>query len=528
MLAIEVEYLTGRVVASDRESRKDAEWPPHPQRLFSALVAAYHECDLGKDERAALEWLERLSPPALAVSDASRRDSRVTYVPVNDDRNQFVENKKKGTIKFHPAIDPGIAIGRNRQERFFPTVIPYDPIVHFLWSDADEESISEHRVALERLVAEVPYLGHSTSLVRVSLTDSPHEVTLRPVASDIETAKDSDVHLRGVGKGRLAILERVYHQSIQTSRRQEAPDVPRQRYRWQEVDDQTSPTRTVFGDATEWFVFERVFGRALPLQSCLALTTSVRKAVCSACDDPLPDVLSGHFADGGPLDRPHVAFVPLAHVGHGHADGEIRGFAIILPRDISANDRRRIALALGRIRKVWMNGPPSPAGSDASPQLAFDWRVAPVTGTHRLQTLQPSRYVRASRIWATATPMVFGHFPRKLDDARTRRIVAECCEAIGLPLPCHITVSPTAFVNGVPLSHAFPSLSVNGKPAWTGYRKGKSVLPRHLVDGSAVRMRYHVALEFDEFVRGPIILGAGRYYGMGLCVPLRDNEVGFR
>ena len=73
MFAIEVEYLTGRTVATNRELRSEAEWPPHPQRLFAALVAAYKECDLGEDVRAALEWLESLPAPSLAVSEASRR-----------------------------------------------------------------------------------------------------------------------------------------------------------------------------------------------------------------------------------------------------------------------------------------------------------------------------------------------------------------------------------------------------------------------------------------------------------------------
>ncbi len=47
MLALEIEYLMGRVLAATREDRRTVEWP-HPSRLFSALVAAYQECDLGQ------------------------------------------------------------------------------------------------------------------------------------------------------------------------------------------------------------------------------------------------------------------------------------------------------------------------------------------------------------------------------------------------------------------------------------------------------------------------------------------------
>ena len=69
MLALEVEYLLGRALAMAHNDRTGAEWPPHPARLFSALVAALHEADLSEAERiagrAALAWLEQLPPPAL-------------------------------------------------------------------------------------------------------------------------------------------------------------------------------------------------------------------------------------------------------------------------------------------------------------------------------------------------------------------------------------------------------------------------------------------------------------------------------
>ena len=39
MFAIRVECLTGRYVATAYDDRSRAEWPPHPARLFSALVA---------------------------------------------------------------------------------------------------------------------------------------------------------------------------------------------------------------------------------------------------------------------------------------------------------------------------------------------------------------------------------------------------------------------------------------------------------------------------------------------------------
>src|SRR5690606_13655907 len=44
-MAVAVELLTGRYVATRFNDRDRPEWPPHPGRLFSAAVAAWAEAD---------------------------------------------------------------------------------------------------------------------------------------------------------------------------------------------------------------------------------------------------------------------------------------------------------------------------------------------------------------------------------------------------------------------------------------------------------------------------------------------------
>lgn len=511
MLAIEVEYLIGRSVATNREIRSEPEWPAHPQRLFAALVAAYKEMDFGDAERAALEWLEELGPPHIHASQYSVRTAVQRFVPINDSNAQFVVNKKKGTVKYHPQIDAGIAVRRFRApERFFPTIVPDDPVVQYIWPEANEDERTKHSSAINRLTSFVGYLGHSTSPVRVSLADEVKSATLIP--TDEASATNVDDRLRTVVPGRLKLLEDMYAQSQACSRRIEAPDVPRTGY----VDRLTSKIpRPVFGGPSDWFVFERVAGKSLPLHSSLALTSSVRRALCEKCDDSVATLLSGHNrSDGTPMDQPHVVYLPLAHVGHKHADGAIHGFAIVLPRDLDWGDRKTILQGIGRLQKVWNNN------SAAKSHLAFDWHVSPATGETRKKTLHARAWTRKARCWATVTPVVFGHFLRKLDDSRASRIVSECCTAIGLPKPKHVRISTTSLHDGVPVSAWFPSLSARGKPVWTSFRNGRHQIPRKLPDGTAVRMRYHVAVEFEEEVFGPVILGAGRYFGMGLCKPL--------
>src|SRR5579863_134591 len=90
MLAIEVHLLTGRYAATEYNDRSRAEWPPHPARFFSALVAALHDRDpIDPVERDALLWLERQPAPALDVDidideQVGLREVHDVFVPVND------------------------------------------------------------------------------------------------------------------------------------------------------------------------------------------------------------------------------------------------------------------------------------------------------------------------------------------------------------------------------------------------------------------------------------------------------------
>src|SRR5437588_10573670 len=86
MLALGIRYLTGCAVASDVSDRRQAEWPPHPARVFMSLAAAHFETGEDREERAALEWLESLPTPAPQIHAPEHIQRSVVshYVPVND------------------------------------------------------------------------------------------------------------------------------------------------------------------------------------------------------------------------------------------------------------------------------------------------------------------------------------------------------------------------------------------------------------------------------------------------------------
>ena len=199
MFALGLHYLNGWSMATADGARKaQAEWPPHPDRVFMALAAAWFETGEDPAEGEALRWLEALPPPAIAASDADSRDAVVSYVPVND-----AEVKKKlpasGTSdKLKSAGLAALPEYRSRQPRGFPVAIPHDPTVHLIWPDTE---LGVHRAALERLATKVTHVGHSASFVQAWLEAKPPEHTWTP-ATGVARQR-----LRVTSPGRLKTLE---------------------------------------------------------------------------------------------------------------------------------------------------------------------------------------------------------------------------------------------------------------------------------------------------------------------------------
>src|SRR5579862_9487363 len=155
MFALEVEYLSGRSVATARHDRESPEWPPHPGRLFCALVAACHEGDLAEDEREAgrraLLWLERQNPPAISVSEARARDIVPVFVPVNDVKSPDLKPDRVPSAGQVVAAVEVLPERRPKQPRFFPSVFPARASLHFVWTPA--AGVEPHLPALTRLAA---------------------------------------------------------------------------------------------------------------------------------------------------------------------------------------------------------------------------------------------------------------------------------------------------------------------------------------------------------------------------------------
>ena len=199
MFALGIHYLNGWSMAAADGARKErAEWPPHPDRVFMALAAAWFETGEDPVEGEALRWLEALPPPAIAASEADYRSPTVSFVPVND---VSLSSKAPASSDLTKLKDAGLAQlpeHRPRQPRGFPVAIPHDPRIHLIWGDTE---LGAHRAGLESLAAKVTHVGHSASFTQVWLDDDPPEPAWIPaVGVPLQT-------LRVASPGRLGGLQ---------------------------------------------------------------------------------------------------------------------------------------------------------------------------------------------------------------------------------------------------------------------------------------------------------------------------------
>ena len=203
MFALGIRYLNGwSMAAADGPGKERAEWPPHPDRVFMALAAAWFETGEDPAERDVVRWLEGLPPPSIAASDACMRTPVVTYVPVNDDGHKKISNPKTAIAKLQKKGLAYLPEHRSRQPRGFPVAIPQSPTVHLIWRDV---VLDGHSAALERLAAKVTHVGHSASFVQVWVErDRLMEPTWMPV-DGMATHR-----LRIPSPGRLDQLARPY------------------------------------------------------------------------------------------------------------------------------------------------------------------------------------------------------------------------------------------------------------------------------------------------------------------------------
>lgn len=419
----------------------------------------------GDDEVAALAELERLSPPLIHASGAG----------VSSTRGYVVTNalERKGGHQVHA--------GRTAREQRRVRRLPHHARVQYDWVDGD--ALSDECVAeLDRLARRVPYLGRSTSpaMLLVSRVARPEPF---PGHTTYEPATGAgEVQVRVPYPGYLTELNAL-HASNQPAWQASGA---RSRRAYRRVGVEPVPPVAPVDSPYPDLVVLRFVGPRPPGRLVSRFTAALRSKVMRQTKDPLPPALHGHGLPG----RPHVAYLGLPYTGHEHADGQLVALAVAIP-GLDREERRRI------LKGIFDDGEDHDVTLFVPGIETFTLRHCP-DDPHPLSATV-TRWTRPARSWVSVTPLVLDRFPKDRDLAAAT--VTSFAQA-GLPEPREVELSRQPLTPGA-------------------IRLRKGDLPSRCDR----RLYTHVRAVFDQPVRGPVLAGAGRYFGVGLFAPETGGDL---
>jgi len=439
---LKISFPSGHFHGAEAHDPSMPEWPPHPSRLYSALVASAYCAGNGMtpQKRQALEWLESQPPPHVIYPDANLLEAPISYVPTGD---RIGQKGKKGEEQFeHP-------VHSWRQPRHFPyAIILGDPVLYYYWPDNPDE---KKLLDIDEIASDVTHVGTSHSMVTVSAHsgETGYQSTLFP-------SPNGSMYLRIISPGRLAELDEINEQSFGVRR-----PLPSCEF----LAGYARPSRDPEKKTGAQLISLRLTGTMHGASTAVYLARNVRRAVMSVLGDEAPPIVHGHGKDG------HVGWLPLPDVGHPHASGRIVGIGIMIPADADENERNKVLSGIGMVREVRL---PDGRAVHLSPLMP---------GERVPAALMPKTWSTECRTWASVTPVVLDRPPKKLTEERVRSAVGESLVLAGYPVPSGIKVSSFSIFNGGPPAFRVPA----EKPRFHAVVQFKNPVEGPIIAG---RLRY--------------------------------------
>lgn len=500
-LLIEVRFGEGRYHGA-------GDWPPAPARLFQALVAgAARGGLLVEDDRLALAWLERLAPPLIAAPAVRAGQGFRSYVPNND-------------------LDAvGGDIGRIAEIRAAKSVKPllFDAAVPLLyvWRFVPDGETTARVDAIMAMATRLYQLGRGTDLAwavsgvvveyeaESRLADHGRriyrpangrsdETLLCPQPGSLKSLEERFVAWRQrfaeVGKGRKKTL--LFSQPPRARFRSVSYNSPSAHLLFE---IRTSVGSKADPDFVPW-----------PLREASALVAGVRDGVArrlTAAFEGKSELID-RFVIGRKATEAdkaqRIRIVPLPSIGHTFVDHAIRRVLLEVPPNCPF-----VAAEVEWAASGLELGVDSDTGEvlrSAAPVLipAQDRRVLGRYGVDR-----PARF------WRSVTPVALPPTSarRRIEPSRRR----ESAEWKGAQERMAEEGRAAAGVVRA-LRHAEIGVSVTGlrvqrEPFSTWGARAEAFAS----DTRFAKERlWHVELSFAEAVGGPLLLGDGRYLGLGL------------
>jgi CRISPR-associated protein Csb2 len=501
------------------------EWPPSPLRVFQALVAAsaarWGQRHLLDYARPALRWLEAEPPPEIVATPSVTGAAYRLSVP-----NNAMDLVGRAWSRGNTAgTGDANAATHRTMKPVRPTWLLNGDAVHYLWELPDPltDDVRGHVATLTAAAGSVVVLGWGVDLVaghgQVLSADDARRLPgerWRPAADRaagglrVPTPGTLDAlvgrheaFLHRLDGGAFTPVPALTAFAVVGYRR--ATDPPGRPFAafelWQPADRLADlpPGKSKF----------RPFD---PLQAAVTVAPMVRHAAAAAAraagwaEQRINTFIHGHTPDGGDRARGEeadrrFAFVPLPSITPGKVESVRRVLVVGPPGATAEVDWARRALS-GR-------------------ELIEERTRRPVALLAVISANDPhlrKNYAGTGAVWSTVTPLVLPGYDdskgvwhklkavRDLEarkrlllhlDERTEALLRKAFEQAGLP---------RELVSGANLE-------------WrrSGFRPGVDLADRYQLPHAAEnRPSYQVRVRFPVPVPGPLVVGAGRYRGLGL------------
>lgn len=493
-------WLTIHVRAHEGRYHGNGDELPSPFRLFQALVAgAGISGPIDQGTREALLWLERLPAPVIAAPRATHGQSVTMFMPNND------LDKFGGDVR-------NIAKTRGARKVWRPRL--FEALVPWIYAWPFGEDGAHHAEAIRALSGKLYQLGRGVDMAWAwgeVLDEAALDAKLLAYDGIVRRPDTGDGFLLACpGEGSFESLERRYRSGrfgMEDGQRV-FKQQPRAGYR--QISYESPPARHLFELRSSTDAGHRV---AWPLEQVSSLVVAARDAACARLRDAMPDqahdvdrYLLGRAPDGSKAvpAGSRVRIIAIPSIGMHYADRAIRRLLVETPAACPLrSDDVRWAFSGA---ELFDSGTGELKGILLSPSTDDDM-------------LRHFGVDVAARVFRSVTPVVLpekGRRRRAAAGQKSERSKRGIERALEFPKAGAAVVQALrhAGVN-VPAQairlqrEPFEGAGSRAEPFAAGTRFEKERL-------------WHIEIAFGAPIEGPLLLGDGRFLGLGLMAPARD------
>lgn len=493
-----------------------ADWPPSPWRLFQALVAgAARGASLSSEDCDTLAWLEQRDAPAIAAPPARLGQGFTNFVPNND----------LDAVGGDPRRIGGIRAGKSIRPLLFDAETPLLYVWRFKQGDEAPAQrlcmIAEHLYQLGRGVdmawargealddgdADAMLVDHRGAIHRPSEHGSGRALDA-PTPGSLKSLTDRH------DAGRKKFTNASTKHTVFTQ-------PPKPRFR-----------QIVYDSPPVHLLFDLVGARApWRFESTAQIAELVRDAAAKRLKAIAPDQLAPIDSvmigsrESGDADKPQrVRIVPLPSIGHAHVHRSIKRILVAIPPNcpLRATHIERAFSGLEVIEAAIDS-----STGEVSDQLTLI--AASDRGMLRHYGVEDSH---AARVWRTVTPAALAISRRRIDPQALRRerdLVrrgdrAEPTEekrvAKGGKERAKEEANAAAAVWQALRHSGIAARSVAVRVQREPF-EAKGARAELFAPGTrfAKERLWHVEVQFTSPQPGPLVIGDGRYLGLGILAP---------